>query len=1046
MKLKKSGNKKIYNHGVHKLCEPGSPYPDEIHINEINQSKIQMNYDFNEADNNITLIWYNNINITRCMFFECSNITEINLTNFDASLVKDMAGMFNGCSSLKNIDFTNFNTSQVEYMDYMFYSCTSINSLDLSVFNTSQVISMFQMFFNCKSLYSLDLSNFNTTKVNNMKDIFKSCSKLKYFNLENTILSDDLITQIKNFNQIIKELVICTRDINLKNKFSLIEYINCNDNYIINKLDHNDFKCFKRDLINENNNDYSCEICGKYYYKIYNDSNNNKSYINCYKSPEGYYLDNLEESFYKKCYSTCKKCNIAGNKLYHNCIECNDNNIFYMNMSNYFNCYNNCTNYYYFDKITNKTHCTNNLICPDDYHKLILNRSECVEDCNKDPIFSFEYDGICYDKNIGFYLSEISINQTNQINTSIQIIKSELINTDNIYNNTLNQSEFENIIKNIIKKYSNLVKSNEKDLEFKTKNLSITLTTTHNQKEYINENKSSINLGKCENQLKLAYNISFNDSLFILKIDKKEEGMKIPKIEYEVYYPFYNYELTLLNLTFCKNTKIDIFIPVRIAENLNKYNSSSDYYNNICSKTTSKSETDISLPDRKKEFINNNMTLCEEDCNLIEYNYTNEKAKCSCLIKIKLPFLEDIKFDKNKLYKSFTDIKNIVNIKLMKCYKNAFNKKSLRNNYGFFIYISTFILLIITFFLFYCKYYFYLTSEINKISEAKINILKSNQKKSKNIITNNINLNNERKITKKDKRKNIINKGKGKSKHNKKNKNIFKKSNKSSLYTINNKNNLNKNNNNNIHNSNDNTDKNMKKYEEILKYNDNEMNSLLYEKALISDKRTFSQYYFSLLRTGHLFIFSFYSNNNDYNSQIIKIFLFFFFFCVNFLVNTLFFNDNTIHKIYEDQGSFNFIYQIPQIIYSSLISGIINKIIKYLSLSGKKIIEIKLQKSVKDVNQKTEEILNVLRVKFSLFFIVAFLCLSLFMYYITCFCGIYINTQIHLIKDSFISFGISMTYPFGIYLLPGILRIYALNAPTKDKKYMFKFSQLIQNL
>ena len=52
-----------------------------------------------------------------------------------------------------------------------------------------------------------------------------------------------------------------------------------------------------------------------------------------------------------------------------------------------------------------------------------------------------------------------------------------------------------------------------------------------------------------------------------------------------------------------------------------------------------------------------------------------------------------------------------------------------------------------------------------------------------------------------------------------------------------------------------------------------------------------------------------------------------------------------MHKIYEDEGDFNFIYQIPQIAISSLISGVINTFIKYLSLSEKDILEIKRAKS-----------------------------------------------------------------------------------------------------
>ena len=64
----------------------------------------------------------------------------------------------------------------------------------------------------------------------------------------------------------------------------------------------------------------------------------------------------------------------------------------------------------------------------------------------------------------------------------------------------------------------------------------------------------------------------------------------------------------------------------RISDTLDKYNPKSNYYNNICSKTTSESGTDISLNDRRNEFIENNMSLCEENCDLVEYDEKKEKV------------------------------------------------------------------------------------------------------------------------------------------------------------------------------------------------------------------------------------------------------------------------------------------------------------------------------------------------------------------------------------------------------------------------------------
>ena len=56
---------------------------------------------------------------------------------------------------------------------------------------------------------------------------------------------------------------------------------------------------------------------------------------------------------------------------------------------------------------------------------------------------------------------------------------------------------------------------------------------------------------------------------------------------------------------------------------------------------------------------------------------------------------------------------------------------------------------------------------------------------------------------------------------------------------------------------------------------DKEINAFKYEEALKYDKRTYIQYYISLLKLKHLLIFCFITKN-DYNSRIIKICLFFF--------------------------------------------------------------------------------------------------------------------------------------------------------------------------
>ncbi len=66
-------------------------------------------------------------------------------------------------------------------MSYMFYNCSSLTSLDLSNFNTLNVNNMNSMFYNCSSLSSLNLINFNTNNIKNIPHIYNITSiKITY--------------------------------------------------------------------------------------------------------------------------------------------------------------------------------------------------------------------------------------------------------------------------------------------------------------------------------------------------------------------------------------------------------------------------------------------------------------------------------------------------------------------------------------------------------------------------------------------------------------------------------------------------------------------------------------------------------------------------------------------------------------------------------------------------------------------------------------------------------------------------------------------------
>ena len=128
-------------------------------------------------------LYINNIKDMDSTFSGCTNLTSVNISDWDTSKVTRMGWMFNGCSSLTSLDLSNWDTGNVTAMHSMFNGCSSLTSLDLSNWNVSQVETTNAMFEGCTSLTSLNLKYWDTGKVDDMRDMFNGCSKLTYLDL-----------------------------------------------------------------------------------------------------------------------------------------------------------------------------------------------------------------------------------------------------------------------------------------------------------------------------------------------------------------------------------------------------------------------------------------------------------------------------------------------------------------------------------------------------------------------------------------------------------------------------------------------------------------------------------------------------------------------------------------------------------------------------------------------------------------------------------------------------------------------------------------------
>ena len=553
-------------------------------------------------------------------------------------------------------------------------------------------------------------------------------------------------------------------------------------------------------------------------------------------------------------------------------------------------------------------------------------------------------------------------------------------------------------------------------------------------------------------------------------------------------------EETIYNFVNAKNSGYEL---------LNKDDS---FYTDICTTYTSIGGKDVLLHDRYNDiYIHiNEMYICQTGCELVSYNTIIEKAECDC--KIQQISFEEIQFSKQMILETFLGVLKNSNFLVLKCYKLLLDFSKLLSNYGLiimsiillldFILILLYIIMrknkIIEIIKSFIKTKFNIKGENIKQEGNRINLYKmnndiykngkNNNKNCKKISIKNSEINqNRNKIIKNIRKKKIIKKDINKNnfppKKKKKNKiklininnNIynfnFKDNNSPSIGAINiskkpllNKNNkvvVNKKNNitesllslkQSINKNND-YRKGKKKNLTIKKkfvpiFNDQEINYMEYSKAIQVDKRTYFQYYLSLLKRKQLILLAFFPNN-DYNINELKISLLLLSFSLYFTINAFFFSDETMHKIYKDESSYNIMYQIPIMLYSTFISSILNIILKQLSLSENNILSIAHLQNYKMAINKSQTILKCLRIKFIIFFLLRVTILLFCWYFISCFCAVYINTQTALISDTFISYGLSMIYPFVLNLLPGIFRIPSLRAKNKDKKCLYKISNII---
>ena len=1032
------------------------------------------------------------VNSSNNMFSGSNNLLSINFgkgilgqENIFSSISNNITLCIN--KDVNSVNLTKFNITNSCYKEciheYPFYDTNKdkcvgycdindlFNNLCLLNYNKEEYTDDF-IYNNIKR----NISNFNTSLLLN-KNIFEIKGKHATFKITDNIDTDQANKNYRNLescinilknhynNQVDDNLIILIIDIisedpeEKKKQKSFYEFYHQNTKLNAEELCEN---MIKND-IPENCSSYSiesliknsCIECKNGYFPKYEDDVNNSNLKKCYKDLEGYYLNKSIQK-YKQCYQTCKTCKQNGNNFMHNCLKCNNDYPFiYGN-----NCYEFCHHNFY-NESTNVYQCLEEPKCIG--KKLILNNEECVDGCPTNGIYKYEFQKRCYKE----CPSDSLPSEKNKFLCEVKCPP------EKPYENLINQQCIEKC--DIKDRFNNLCKQNYISSETIEENLSAKIIENIKNgtmkgviSQVLKTNKtvviqngeeahlisalsgnlqradfSSIDFGSCEQLIRTKNGINDDEELLLYEVEHTIKEFNIPIIEYVL---FTENCTTQLDLSICNNVSVQYYIPNKINDkDLDKHDPSSDFYNDECNKESTEDGVDMTPYSKKNYYNNNYMSLCEKGCTFKGLDSNKTKIICDCNIKGNMTYNGATVNKDNLLNKIETD-KSSSNLKVTNCLGNVFNSpKKLVTNSGFIVLTIILGIFIIIFILFCTKGKRNLEYKLDEVIynkfEKELKKGKKNSVKEKASIEEDINPQIKNKKRKRRKPK-ITNAQKKNSVSIKSSKSSFVPilpAEQNNLDLINNNDNIYKNklttNENNI---------NSQIEDKPNENNDYEMNNLVYIQAIKYDKRTCCDYYCSLLKNKQLFLFTFCSFN-DYNSGIIKKFIFFLSFAIHYTISALFFDDNNMNQIYEDKGKYNISYQMPRIILSVLASNVVLRVmLETLILTDRSVLYVKQQSTRQLAEIEKEKILKCVNIKFAIFFILNFILLILFWFYLVSFNGTYENTQIYLIENTFIGFAFSLVYPFFWNIIPAALRMLALGTIKPENGCLYMASKICQ--
>ena len=166
----------------------------------------------------------------------------------------------------------------------------------------------------------------------------------------------------------------------------------------------------------------------------------------------------------------------------------------------------------------------------------------------------------------------------------------------------------------------------------------------------------------------------------------------------QIEYTIYNDKKIKLDLSICKNDKIEITYSITNTTaidiekislfsdmNVDIFNINDNFFNDICY-PYSNNNSDMILRDRISD-IYQNFSVCDNNCEYNRINISSMTITCNCKIKLNVDTKkEELKFDK-----IYLDLFEESSFSVIKCFKLVFNLKNKLNNIGFIIFTILFL-------------------------------------------------------------------------------------------------------------------------------------------------------------------------------------------------------------------------------------------------------------------------------------------------------------------------------------------------------------------